>query len=133
MLRISSLRLGIPVALVILIIACELGGVGMLPRLGLEVALIAVLGMLFYRYRSQSDHGSGTDQSEARVEISQLSNQLIDELDQAINSVLKSVDEELVRVEKLLRDAIQVLTKNFEQLGKMSCCWPDILPSCSKF
>ena len=120
MVRVSMPQLWIPVALVISLIACELGGVGMLPRLGLEVALIAALGMLAWRYRPQSQGGEDTGQSAVTIEVSRLSGQLVNELDQANATALVSVNEELHRVDSLLREAIQELTLHFEKLGKMS-------------
>lgn len=130
--RTSLPQLAVALALTMLIIACELGGVDMLLRLGAEVALAIALGVLFWRNRPRSEHGSDTDLTAAVVELTQLNDQFVEGLGQAVGGELGSVDEELVRVDKLLREAIQVLAENFEQLSKMSAQQQDIVISILK-
>lgn len=132
MLRISSPQLTVPLVLITLVIGCELSGVGMWLRLGLEAALALALAVLYWRHRPRSEYSAETKQTAAVVEVTQLSDQLVEELGQAIDGELGSVDEELVRVGKLLREAIEVLAENFEQLGKMSAQQQDIVVSILK-
>ena len=127
--RVSLAQIWLPVAIVISLIVCELTGVGILPRLSLEVALVAALVVLGWRYRARSQGSENNDRMEADVEVSRLSAEVIDELDQANTTALGSVSEELVRVEMLLREAIEALTLHFEKLVKISGQQQDIVVS----
>ncbi|MCP4407167.1 MAG: hypothetical protein GY807_05285 [Gammaproteobacteria bacterium] len=113
-------QLGILAALITMIIAVEVGGGGMIPRLGLEVSLLFFIGLLIFLNRSSKKNKKANDQMPGVIEIDQASRLLANEFEQAMAPELRSIDEELVRVDKLLREAIKELAQNFEKLGEMS-------------
>jgi methyl-accepting chemotaxis protein len=116
----SVALLGVPAALIALLIAFELGGMGPIARLGLETSALFVLGAMGFWYKRCLKANDTVDPTVVTSEMDQASRVLVDELDQAMCTELSSIDEELLRVDSLLHEAIGELAQNFEQLNQMS-------------
>jgi len=113
-------QLGVPAALIALLIAFELGDMGPIARLGLETSALLVLGAMGFWYKQCLKAEDSADRSVVTNKMDQASRLLVDELDQAMCTELSSIDEELFRVESVLHEAIGELAQNFKHLNQMS-------------
>ncbi len=111
----------VPAILIAAVIVLEFIGSGMLPRLGLSAAALLVLGVIALRGRSREEETTPTvQQPQSFGELYQINRRLFKKLDETLHHDLSSIDEEIVRVDTLLHEAIGELDQNFEQMNAIS-------------
>ena len=120
MCKISNAQLVVPLVLMIVAIILEIAHVEMLPRLAVEVSALLALSVISFRIWRDKRVKGNEPQQPGSEDMYQASREFVDKLDDALKHELNNVEEEICRVNKLLREAIDELGRNFKQMNTMS-------------
>ncbi len=118
--KVPTTAVWLPVLLTGGLVMLEWAGAGASSRMGMEIAALLACLWLGSRVR-RSDEAPEAEQSQSDSgEIHVATEQLVGELDTTLHAELESIDEDLLRIDTLLREAVAELASNFEQMNTMS-------------
>jgi methyl-accepting chemotaxis protein len=120
MYKVSNAQLIVPLVLIVVTFILEIAHVGMLPRLAVEMSALLALSVIALRIW-RNKHGEGDElQQPGSEDMYRASREFVGKLDDALKHELINVEEEINRVNKLLHEAIDELSRNFKQMNAMS-------------